>query len=150
MPANSRWDFQVVSFTRVSQAKPYMHLSLIRATCIALSFFFIWWVKLIKLLIIRYNLNKIILQSMADHNCDLRSTAVTEASNKPFQWRIAFHPNFTWPVVLHIFHYISLYFTCTKYFAGPYSWPPFSNLIFNISVRLLKNVHNKYIKSRNS
>jgi len=52
---------------------------------------------------------------MADHNCDLRSTAVTEASNKLYQWRIAFHPNFTCPVVLHIFQYISLYFTIFHY-----------------------------------
>jgi len=52
---------------------------------------------------------------MADHNCDLRSTAVTEASNKLYQWRIAFHPNFTCPVVLHIFQYISLYFTIFQY-----------------------------------
>ena len=67
-----------------------------------------------KLLIIRYTLTKIIVQSVADHNCDLRSTAVyftsaaTEASNKTFHWLIAFHPNLTCPVVLHIFHYISL------------------------------------------
>jgi len=43
-----------------------------------------------KLFIIWYNLTKIILQSVADHNCDFRSTAVyftsavTEATNKTF------------------------------------------------------------------
>jgi len=63
-----------------------------------ISFFFIWWVKFMKLFIIRYNLTKIILQSVADDNCDLRSTAVhftstvTEVSNKTFHWLIAFHP----------------------------------------------------------
>jgi len=67
-----------------------------------------------KLFIIQYNLTKIILQSVADHNCDLCSTAVyfasaaTEASNKTFDWLITFHPNLTCPVVLHIYHYISL------------------------------------------
>jgi len=51
---------------------------------------------------------------VADHNCDLRSTAVcfasaaTEAINKTLHWRIAFHPNLTCPVVLHMFHHISL------------------------------------------
>jgi len=51
---------------------------------------------------------------VAIHNCDLRSTAVyfssaaTEASNKTFHWLIAFHPNLTCPVVLHIFHCIAL------------------------------------------
>ena len=67
-----------------------------------------------KLLIIRYTLTKIIVQSVADHNYDLRSTAVyfaraaTEASNNTFHWLIAFHPNLTCPIVLHKFHYISL------------------------------------------
>jgi len=67
-----------------------------------------------KLFIIRYTLTKITLHSVADHNYDLRSTAVyfasaaTEASNKTFHWLITFHPNLTSPVVLHIFHYISL------------------------------------------
>ena len=50
----------------------------------------------------------------AAHNCYLRSTAVyfssaaTEASNKTFHWLIAFHPNLTCPVALHILHCISL------------------------------------------
>jgi len=67
-----------------------------------------------KLLIIQYTLTKIILQSVAVHNCDLCSTAVyftsavTEASNKTFHWLITFHPNVTCPVVLHKFHYISI------------------------------------------
>ena len=67
-----------------------------------------------KLLIIRYNLTKIILQSAANHNGHLPSTAmyfasaVTEASNKTFHWLISFHPNLPCPVVLHIFHYIPL------------------------------------------
>ena len=67
-----------------------------------------------KLLIFWYNLTKIILQSVADHNCDLPSTTVyfasaaTEASNKTFHWLIAVDPNLTSPVVLHIFHCISL------------------------------------------
>jgi hypothetical protein len=67
-----------------------------------------------KILKILNNLTKIILQSVADHNCDLRSTAVyfasavTEANNKTFHWLIAFHPNLTCPVLPHKFHYISL------------------------------------------
>jgi len=67
-----------------------------------------------KLFIIEYNLTKIILHSVADHNCDLRSTAVyfasaaTEAGNKTFHWLIGFHPNLTCPVALHTFHCISL------------------------------------------
>jgi len=63
-----------------------------------------------KLFIILYNLTKIILESVADHNCELRSTAVyftsaaTEASNKTFHWLITFHPNITYPFLLHKFH----------------------------------------------
>ena len=66
-----------------------------------------------KLLIIRYTLTNIILQSVADHNCDLLSTSVyfasaaTEASNKTLDGLIAFHPNLTCPFVPHKFHYIS-------------------------------------------
>ena len=78
-----------------------------------ISFFFIWSVQFMKLFIIQYNLTKIILQSVADHNCDLRSTAVyftsaeTEATNKTFHWLITFHPNLTCRFLLHTFHYIS-------------------------------------------
>jgi len=67
-----------------------------------------------KLLIIQYILTEIILQSVAEDHYDLHCTAVyftsaeTEASNKTFHWLIAFHPNLTCPVVLHIFFYISL------------------------------------------
>jgi len=67
-----------------------------------------------KLLIIQCTLTEIILQSVADHNYDLQCTAVyfasavTEASNKTFHWLIALYPNLACPVVLHIFHYISL------------------------------------------
>ena len=90
-----------------------MHLSLIPATCIAHI--------ILQLFIIQYNLTKIILQSVADHNCNLRSTAVyfasaaTEASNKTFHWLITSHPNLTCPFLLHIFHYISFVpnFSCT-------------------------------------
>jgi hypothetical protein len=60
-----------------------------------------------KLVIIQYNLTEIILHSVTDHNCDLRST-VTEANNKTFHWLNAFHPNLTWPVVLYKFKCISL------------------------------------------
>ena len=66
------------------------------------------------LFIIQYNLTKIILQSVAHHNCDLRSIAVyftstaTEASNKTFHWLITFHPKLTCPVAINAFHYISL------------------------------------------
>ena len=87
-----------------------------------ISFSVIWWVQFVKLLIIWYTFTKIILQSVADHDCDLRSTAVyfasavTEASNKTFHWLIAFHPNLTCPVILHIFHC----FTWTKFLTGPY------------------------------
>jgi len=89
-----------------------------------------------KLFIIRYNLTKIILQSVADHNCDLRSTAVyfasaaTEASYKTFHWLIAFHPNLTCPVVLHIFHLhqifhvpllITSFFSFNFWCSGPFA-----------------------------
>jgi len=92
---------------------------------------------------------------VADHNCDLRSTAVTEASSKPFQWRITFLPNFTCSVVLHIFLYISLYFAIfhlyfTIFHLYKIFHPPlpvsYSILIFNVQARtfvpyrLLKNI----------
>ena len=73
-----------------------------------------------KLFIIQCNLTEIILQSVADHNYDLHSTAVyfasavTEATNKTFHWLINFHPNLTCPFLLHI------YFICTKFFMCPY------------------------------
>ena len=57
LPSKPR-SLQVFSFPQVSSTKPYMLLSLIRATCIAVSFFFIWSVKFIKHLIISYTLTK--------------------------------------------------------------------------------------------
>jgi len=47
---------------------------------------------------------------VANHNYDLHSntayfaSAGTEASNKTIHWLIAFHPNLTCHLVLHIFH----------------------------------------------
>ena len=125
-------------------SKPYvyMHLSLIHTTYITHIIFFIRSVQFMNLFIIQYNLTKIILQSVADHNCDLRSTAVcfasaaTEASNKTFHWLITSHPNLTCPAALTHFTIFHLY----QIFHVPLIIVCRRILIFNVQARLLKNI----------
>ena len=98
-----------------------------------ISYFFIWWLQFMKLFIIQYNLTKIILQSVADHNRDFLSTAVyftnaaTEGSKKTFHWLITFHPNLTCPYYCRYFNIFHL----NQIFHAPLS-VSFSILIFSV------------------
>jgi len=100
LPSN-RWSSKSFLSLRFPQQNPICTSSSFMLHISPISFFFIWWVQFVKLFIIQYNLTKIILQSVADHNCALRSTAVcfasavTEATNMTFHWLITFHPNLT-------------------------------------------------------